>query len=232
MNLLKNLIQFPRPLIKTFPLLWIIAFLSLAAADIVSKKMVTDHLRFHLSPQQYGINRPPDQATLDAQRKILVDRPGQVNVLGENGKYIKFRLVFNDRFAFSLGPSVPVLGIVINLLAVIFLFFYRAHNPALGHPLAWLFIFSGAIGNLIDKHFVKSLTTGDWIFSYLPVKGAVTGVVDFVECIWFGWDSGVSLLSFLSWKSWPTFNLADSLVTVGVALLLLTMRKYSSETQS
>jgi lipoprotein signal peptidase len=54
-------------------------------------------------------------------------------------------------------------------------------------------------------------------------------VVDFVECIWFGWSQFEDVwgLSWLSWPSWPTFNIADSLIVAGIGLLILTM--YSEE---
>ena len=101
--------------------------------------------------------------------------------------------------------------------------------------MAWLFVFSGALGNLIDKMFLKSLASREWVLGLTPRPGHVGGVVDFVECIWFGWDSmrDVFGLNWLAWRSWPTFNLADSLIVVGICLLILTMseRRIASETK-
>jgi len=57
--------------------------------------------------------------------------------------------------------------------------------------------------------------------SLTPLEGHVSGVVDFIECIWFGWDSARGTPLFvLSWESWPLFNPADSLITVGMILLI------------
>jgi lipoprotein signal peptidase len=58
-----------------------------------------------------------------------------------------------------------------------------------------------------------------------PKPGYISGVVDFVECIWFGWEQfeNIPILSFLSWQTWPTFNLADSLIVIGITLLFFQM---------
>ncbi|MDH5657217.1 MAG: signal peptidase II, partial [Spirochaetia bacterium] len=161
----------------------------------------------------------------DFSMTALRDAEDQYSILGEDGYLIKFRLIFNDRFVFGTGPSAPVLGFFLTFFAIIFLFFYRWHNYNLGHPLSWLFVFSGAAGNLIDKMFVKSLTTRDWTLSIFPKPGHINGVVDFIECIWFGWGAAadIPLLGFLAWDTWPSFNIADSLIVVGITLMLFTM---------
>lgn len=222
MKYLKKIFSVPLPIRKTFPLIWLLPFLMLIAADLAGKKVITNSLRFHLSPSQLHANQPLSAVA----RTTLLDRKTKLDILGENGRFIKLRLVFNDRFAFSIGPNNSIFSFFVSFFAIIFLFFYRAHNPFLGHPIAWLAIFSGAIGNLIDKMFVKSLSTGEWMLSLLPVKGHVTGVVDFIECIWFGFAGlrDTYIFSFLAWETWPSFNLADSLVSTGIVLLLFTMK--------
>ena len=232
MEHLKKLFQFPEPLSKTYPLIWLLPFVLFVSADLLSKKVVTDHLQFYLSPtqQQKYLDRLPGG---HGKNKAMHEGPQKIDLLGENGGLVKFHLVFNDRFAFSLGPRTPLVGFFISFFAVIFLFIYRAHNPSLGHRYAWLIIFSGAVGNLIDKMFVKSLATREWVFSLLPIKGHVTGVVDFIQCAWFNFDSlNFFPLSFLSWEYWPSFNIADSLVTCGIILLLATMRFHDLEGES
>ena len=66
------------------------------------------------------------------------------------------------------------------------------------------------------------------------MPGHVSGVVDFVECIWFGWDAvrDVFLLNMLAMPTWPTFNLADSCIVVGIVLLLLSMRDFAADDAS
>ena len=112
-----------------------------------------------------------------------------------------------------------------SLFAVTFLFFYHWHNPELGHTSAWVLVFSGAIGNLIDKAFVKSLETREWMLSLGPQEGYVRGVVDYVECIWFGFEGipDIFILNALAWRTWPSFNVADSCVSVGMVILIVTM---------
>ena len=219
--MIKKIINVPQPFLAVFPPLWLLGFALLVGADLASKKVITDNLRFHLSYSQVVQNQP----IAPEMEEFLLNRTEKIDLLGEDGRFIKFRLVFNDRFAFSLGPSNSLLGFFISFFAIIFLLFYRLHNPELGPRWAWLLIFSGAFGNLIDKMFVKSIVNGEWVLSLVPVHGHVSGVVDFIECIWFGVNqwSAIPVLSVFSWESWPTFNIADSCVTVGIGLLLIYM---------
>jgi len=220
--------QFPVPFQKVYTLRWIMAFVVLVSIDIASKKAVTENLNFYLSHYQAEMLEP--NLTL----KSLYDARDRLNILGEDGYLIKFRLIFNDRFVFGSGPSAPVAGFFLTFFAIIFLFFYRWHNYNLGHPVSWLFVFSGAAGNLIDKMFVKSLTTREWVFSIFPKPGHVNGVVDFIECIWFGWTAAgdIPLLGFLAWDTWPSFNIADSLIVVGITIMFFTMNPVSVPEQN
>ena len=221
------LFSFPSPFFKVYTPLWLLSCLVLVSLDLGTKKLMTDKLNFHLNYQQF------EQLSLSGEESPLAlagsknkDGRDQIDILGDAGKYIKLRLVFNDRFVFGIGPALPYLGFFLSLAATVFLVLYRWRNFNLGHPAAWLLVFSGAMGNLIDKLFIKSIHTREWIFSLAPQKGYVSGVADFVECIWFGWQSleGYFLLRILSMETWPTFNLADSMIVVGIILLLLTMQ--------
>lgn len=228
MKLVRQIFRFPEPFFRVFPPVWLLIFVVLVGADLVSKKMATDSLTFNLGPHQYW------QISDPINSNALRDGQPKIDILGEQGKYVKFRLVFNDRFVFGLGPSAPVLGLCLTAIATIFLILYRWRNPGLGYSTAWLLVFSGAFGNLIDKLFVKSLATREWVFSLSPMPGHVSGVVDFVECIWFGWDAvrDVFLLNMLAMPTWPTFNLADSCIVVGIVLLLLSMRDFAADDAS
>jgi signal peptidase II len=210
--------RFDQPFGKVYPIWWLISLIFLVSLDLISKKWMTDHLNFYLSYHQLENVR-------NYRLNALIDGIPYIPILGEDGKYIKLRLVFNDRFIFGAGPSAPVIGIYLTFFAIIFLFFYRWKNDQFGNSLIWLLIFSGAIGNFIDKLFIKSVETREWIFSLGPKPGYISGVVDFVECIWFGWEQfeNIPILSFLSWQTWPTFNLADSLIVIGITLLFFQM---------
>jgi len=224
-DLAASLFRFPVPFKQVFPLHWLLLCLVLVSVDLISKKIVTNDLNFFLSARQFHGETP------NPTHKALYDGKDQINLIGEEGAILKFRLIFNDHFVFGLGPSIPQFGFFLTSFAVLFLFFFRWHNHAVGHPVAWLLVFSGAFGNLIDKMFIKSLATREWVFSLTPRPGYVNGVVDFIEAIWFG-QSGLAdnrLLHFLSWETWPSFNLADSFVVVGISLLVLTMEYGTGE---
>lgn len=102
------------------------------------------------------------------------------------------RLVYaeNTGAAFSImDGKVGLLG-VISLVASIALFFFWRSLPAgekLGRAAVAL-IFSGAIGNMVDRFF----------------RGFV---VDFID-------------AYVGEYHWPTFNIADSCICVGAALLI------------
>lgn len=218
---MKKILRFPVPFLKAYPPIWLGIFFVLVVADLGSKKVITDHLNFGLSATQ----RIQAGVFTNQGMPAEMDQTNYIPIMGEDGEYIRLRLVFNDRFLFGSGPSAPVLGIFLTAGAILFLFFYRWKTFGAGHPLAWLFVFSGAVGNLIDKLFVKSLETREWVFSFGPQKGHVSGVVDFVQCIWFGLDQFQDFwpLKWLAWDTWPIFNLADSLIVVGIILLIVTI---------
>ncbi len=217
----RRLFAFPRPFLAVFSPVWLGVFIALVVVDLATKKIATDHLSFNLTRLQA-------ERVLEREHTTAVfSGVPQVNIWGENGRLIRFQLHFNDRFIFGLGPSAPILGFLATLTAAVFLLLYRWHNPELGHGLAWLFVFSGAAGNLIDKMFLKSLATREWSLGLIPQAGTVSGVVDFIDCIWFNWQAvqDIPILNMLSLERWPTFNVADSLIVVGIALLLFTMRE-------
>ncbi len=218
LSLIKKFVSFDKSFLEVYPLWWISGLVLFITLDIFTKKWMTDNLNFYLSSYQF-------ENVKYFQLNALIDGIPYIPILGEDGKYIKLRLVFNDRFIFGAGPSVPRIGIYLTFFAIIFLFFYRWKNYQFGHSFVWMLIFSGAVGNFIDKLFIKSIETREWVFSLNPKPGYISGVVDFVECIWFGWEifNNVPILSFLSWETWPTFNLADSLIVVGITLLFVSM---------
>jgi signal peptidase II len=83
---------------------------------------------------------------------------------------------------------------VISLGAVAFILYYyrKLRNDQRFLQLAFTFVLAGAVGNFIDR----------------IARGYV---VDFIE--WYWWNRPD--------LRWPTFNVADSLIVVGVAMLLL-----------
>ncbi len=117
------------------------------------------------------------------------------------GDYLRFILVFNEGAAFSSRPQdiLPFLPPIAFFLILTFValgvlvWFYRSLDVR-----DWLsrlglaMVFSGALGNFIDRMRLGK-------------------VIDFIDC---------DLPDFIM-PRFPTFNVADSFVTVGVVLLIL-----------
>ena len=121
-----------------------------------------------------------------------------INVIGE---LVRFQLVFNKGAAFSSRPqdlmpflSPTVFFILISIVAcVVMFFFYRNIDKRdWMSRLGVVMILGGAVGNFIDRMRLKM-------------------VVDFIDC---------DLPDFIMTR-YPTFNVADSFVTVGVAIIIL-----------
>ena len=114
--------------------------------------------------------------------------------------WVELSLAYNRGTAFSvvrdLGAGRWVLGVVaLAVVVVLLVMLVRTRGDRLD-ALALGAIAGGAIGNGIDR-----------VFRLTPDGG--TGVIDFVK------------LNYPWGGSWPTFNVADVLVAVGVAVLLL-----------
>jgi signal peptidase II len=117
------------------------------------------------------------------------------------GDLFRFRLAYNEGAAFSSRPqdilpflSPTVFFLILSVVALIVLgLFYRSlkKDDWLGR-LGIAMVVVGALGNFIDRmHWGH--------------------VVDFIDC---------DFPDFIMTR-WPTFNLADCFVTVGVAVILL-----------
>ena len=121
-----------------------------------------------------------------------------INVIGD---WIRFQLVFNKGAAFSSRPQdlMPFLPpwlffLLISIVAsVVLLWFYKTIDKRdWMSRLGVVMILGGAVGNFIDRMRLQM-------------------VVDFIDC---------DLPDFIMTR-FPTFNVADSFVTVGVAVVIL-----------
>ena len=126
-----------------------------------------------------------------------------INVIGE---LVRFQLVFNKGAAFSSRPqdlmpflSPTVFFILISVVAavVMFLFYRSIDKRDWLSRLGVVMILGGAVGNFIDRMRLKM-------------------VVDFIDCDL----PDINLPDFIMTR-FPTFNVADSFVTVGVAVIIL-----------
>lgn len=118
------------------------------------------------------------------------------------GDWLAFMLSLNPGAAFGQLESFPYLLVFGRIVAVLFLVYWIATSPP-GRRVfnvALVLVLGGALGNLYDNLFLD-----------LPHDGRPFGPVrDFID-VYFGvWD----------WH-FPTFNVADSCISVGAVLLLL-----------
>ena len=121
-----------------------------------------------------------------------------INVIGE---LVRFQLVFNKGAAFSSRPQdlMPFLPpwlffLLISIVAtIVLLWFYKSIDKRdWMSRLGVVMILGGAVGNFIDRMRLQM-------------------VVDFIDC---------DLPDFIMTR-FPTFNVADSFVMVGVAIVIL-----------
>ena len=120
------------------------------------------------------------------------------------GEWLQFRLIYNTGAAFGMRPQqlVPWLNptvfyLLFSTVAIGFLVFLYRRVPRGDNwqKAGIVLILSGASGNLIDRLRFEKVT-------------------DFID---------VGLPGY-AWR-WPTFNVADSCVCVGVAMLILISRR-------
>ena len=104
--------------------------------------------------------------------------------------YIRNSGVAFGMFSNLKGSFIQIVFIAIYIIAIISILILYRETHGYSH-IALSLIFSGAIGNLIDRIF----------------RGEV---VDFMDFHWQNYH-------------WPAFNVADSCISVGVGLLMITI---------
>jgi signal peptidase II len=130
------------------------------------------------------------------------DRHGHPRYLLADG-WLSFMQSRNPGAAFGQLESFPWFLVVGRSAAAVFLVWLLARSPK-GRPFftaALVLVLGGALGNLYDNLFLDA-----------PHDGHPFGMVrDFIDVYFSAFD----------WH-FPTFNVADSCITIGAALLLLT----------
>ena len=153
---------------------------------------------------------------LDQVTKVLVKTS---MMLGEShpmiGSMVNLTFVENPGMAFGIswGDGKLILTLLTIVIAGVLVWYLR--QIASGHwapRLAVTLILAGAVGNLIDRAFY-GVIFGDAPLFYGRVVDFIQ--VDIPDITWLG-DVHTHF---------PVFNIADSCVTVGVILLLLTGNK-------
>jgi len=149
-------------------------------------------------------------AWLDHPATVLLrscpHRHGRLHVLGDDVGWFTFMLSENSGAATGLLSGHPGVLVVGRVLAASFLVWLILRTPVARRwfSLALVLVLAGALGNLYDN-----LARASW--GHSGAEGFRWGMVrDFIDVYFAGWK----------WH-FPTFNVADSCITVGAVLLLL-----------
>ncbi len=146
-----------------------------------------------------------------------MDYGQSINVIGT---FLRITFVENPGMAFGLdvGPIQKLLLSIFTIFAAIGILYYlyksRERNFALRLGLS--LILAGALGNMVDRSLYGIF------FGYAPLMYG--HVVDFIQVEF--WD--FSLFGH-TYETWPIFNIADSAVTVGVAIILIFHKEEAEE---
>jgi lipoprotein signal peptidase len=150
---------------------------------------------FHAEADKYPVCGDEDQ---ERARARFVRRH-QENVTVVDGLF-DFRYVENCASAFGMMGSAPEwfrfpFFIVVSAFAAFFIPYLYRKTPASQRLMLYAmpFVLGGAVGNLLDRV----------IYRY---------VIDFVD--WYVVIGGVD-------RHWPTFNVADAAIVIGIGLMLL-----------
>lgn len=118
------------------------------------------------------------------------------------GNWFRFYLLFNSGAAFSMGSSITPVFTTIQLLFVLGVIVMARRIPTPMLAFAFALIAGGTAGNLYDRLF--------------RAPGFFVGHV----------------VDFISVGSFAVFNVADSAITVGVGVIILSMFADSSHSQT
>ncbi len=136
------------------------------------------------------------------------------------GTFLRITFVENPgmAFGFEVGVIQKLFLSIFTLIAAIAIFYYlyKSKDSSLALRIGLAFILGGALGNLMDRMFYGV------IFDYAPLFYGK--VVDFIQVEF--WDF---TLFGHTYETWPIFNVADSAVSIGVAVILIFHREKKSE---
>ena len=132
-----------------------------------------------------------DQTSKYAVRDLL--EPGEIIKLSP--KFIWFTYVQNTGAAFSFSFGNPLLNrilfIIISFIAITFIIYLSIKSKNRLELLSFALILGGALGNLVDRILLGSVTDFIWC--------------DFPDIIMI---------------RWPVFNIADSSIVIAIVLMI------------
>jgi signal peptidase II len=133
------------------------------------------------------------------------------------GDFLHITFIENPGMAFGIDVGGKLFLTVFSIVASIgiFVYLFKIRQEALVIRLALALILGGAIGNLIDRVFY-GVIFGEGSLFYGKV-------VDFIDVDFFNID-------FLGYhiNRFPVFNVADSSVSIGVVMLLLFHKRFTT----
>jgi len=115
------------------------------------------------------------------------------------GDFIRFTLIFNKGGAFSILSEKPTLFFILSTVALIILFiiYFSSSFMSKTYIFSSALIFGGAIGNIIDR------VTYGMVIDFIDVD--IPNII-------------IPKLNFYLHR-WPSFNIADSSITIGGIML-------------
>jgi signal peptidase II len=185
---------------------WILLVLlagAVFAGDQVSKFLAVEHLTNAF--QSVNARTTAEQVQAFVQQRDLLERGYALPPVRVVDSVWQWRYTQNRGAAWGVFASqserfrVPFFHLVTILALVFILSYYRKLDASQRYvQVALSLLLGGALGNGLDR----------LLHGY---------VIDFIDWHWFdpGWTS--------PGRHWPTFNVADAGVSVGLALLLLEM---------
>ncbi|MEM9051455.1 MAG: lipoprotein signal peptidase [Bacteroidota bacterium] len=167
------------------------------------------------------------------------------------GDWFFIHFIENPGMAFGLefgGQTGKLLLSLFRIVAIVFIWIYMSglikKNAPKGLIISVALVFAGAAGNIIDSAFYGVIFSESpplpVLATMFPEGGGYAGllqgkVVDMlyfpiIDTYWPDWVPGLGgdRLQFFR----PIFNIADSSITIGMALILINQKKYFKEEKS
>ena len=179
---------------------------------------------------------------LDQITKLLVHFNMKMGIEGQIkliGNWLKLHYITNPGMAFGIqinsgGGKLFLTLFRLVAMVVIAIYLYRLAKKGNTHSgVLWCMalILAGAVGNVVDSIFYGKFLGNAPLDSATPwFHGQVIDMI-YVD-VWEGMlPKWIPFIGGEYYSFWPIFNIADSSIFVGVAILLLFQRKFFKRNQ-